>query len=245
MLVQNKFIYVSLPRCASTSFMIACGKNNLNIQHHTGKFDKTYESMDWSLSSKLIASKLPHAHESLSRLIAKFGDSYEIISVKRNKYQRFISTYKHVIDELLRLGEFVIAKKLTELPGTELLYFSTVDLQLRESVDNLVSGFLEKFELNKFKNIESQKYLRTMLNIVFSPISFYHNDNSRILWFDFEKLGELESWVSNKLSMDFKLEKTNSSKHLECNLTLDSTFIEKYDSIYGPYEIVKTFKTLV
>ena len=60
-----------------------------------------------------------------------------------------------------------------------------------------------------------------------------------------KKLNELEDWVSNKLKKPFKLEKLNSSKHIECNLKLTNNFIKKYNEIYDAYDFKKEIKTLL
>jgi hypothetical protein len=55
----------------------------------------------------------------------------------------------------------------------------------------------------------------------------------------------LEEWVSNKLEIEFKLEQSNSSKHFNSKLSLDETFIRKYNQIYDIYDIPKVVKTLI
>jgi hypothetical protein len=57
-------------------------------------------------------------------------------------------------------------------------------------------------------------------------------------------LYKLEEWVSNKLNIDFKLINLNSSNHFNTKLELNDEFKEKYDSIYLPYDEVKSVKTL-
>jgi hypothetical protein len=84
-----------------------------------------------------------------------------------------------------------------------------------------------------------------MINILISPTSDYHNNDNRIKWFDFNKLNELEVWVSNKLSIDFKLEQSNSSRHFDSNIKLNDEFINKYNLIYDIYDLPKTNKTLI
>jgi hypothetical protein len=75
-------------------------------------------------------------------------------------------------------------------------------------------------------------------------MSFLHNHNPDIIWFDIKELNKLEEWVSNELNIDFKLEKINSSQHFETKLKLDNEFIEKYNKIYGTFDNVKKEKTL-
>ena len=40
--------------------------------------------------------------------------------------------------------------------------------------------------------------------LIFKPKEWYHQNNPNIIWFDFNKLNELEEWVSNQLKKDFK-----------------------------------------
>lgn len=40
MLIENKLLFISLPRCASTSFYISCIKNELDIQHYNDFIDE-------------------------------------------------------------------------------------------------------------------------------------------------------------------------------------------------------------
>jgi hypothetical protein len=58
-------------------------------------------------------------------------------------------------------------------------------------------------------------------------------------------MNKLEEWVANKIEKPFKLHSVNSSKHMECVITLDDNFIKKYDSIYDYYDFPKLNKTLI
>ena len=77
------------------------------------------------------------------------------------------------------------------------------------------------------------------------PQSYWHNFDKRVIWFDFDKLYELEDWVSDKLNMNFKLENINSTKEVISELKKDEHFKERFDYIYSKYEIVKQNKTMI
>jgi hypothetical protein len=47
------------------------------------------------------------------------------------------------------------------------------------------------------------------------------------------------------LGKSFKLEQSNSSKHIECNLSLNSEFISRYNSIYDYYDLPKNIKSIL
>jgi hypothetical protein len=84
-----------------------------------------------------------------------------------------------------------------------------------------------------------------MIDILLTPLSNWTNNDQTIVWFDFNELNKLEEWVSNILEKPFELHSVNSSKHMECVVTLDDDFIKKYNSIYDYYDLPKLTKTLI
>jgi hypothetical protein len=50
------------------------------------------------LSNMELVYDINHFHETINELTETFGREYDIISVRRNRYERFISLWKHVID---------------------------------------------------------------------------------------------------------------------------------------------------
>jgi hypothetical protein len=244
MLVDNKFFYISLPRCASTAFQISCIINNIKIQHAFNEIDEIIHLRNTSLDIQTLKNIIPHKHESCSDLFNKFGNDYEIISVKRDRYDRFISCWEHIIHELENALEYDIANILKKLDENDILYFSSEDISNTHSMNLLVESFIQKYSIEVKTNF-AKLYLPIMLAILFNAISEWHQHNPNIIWFDFDKLYELEKWVSNKLEKPFKLERINTSKHIECNLKLSDNFIEKYNKIYDSYDFRKDKKTLI
>jgi hypothetical protein len=239
MLINEKFLFISLPRCASTSFFISCLKNNLKVNHLNSKFDNQHEIIPnfSKMSNEEMADTLTHPHESIYLLKKKFKNKIPIISIRRTPYDRFISTYKHIVDELYRTNEIETAKIFEQLNVDDIFFFDSNDI-LSDDID-IVLDFLKRYNIKK-----DVKYILNMLYILYRPMSFLHNHNPDIIWFDIKELNKLEEWVSNELNIDFKLEKINSSQHFETKLKLDDEFIQKYDKIYGPFDNVKKEKTL-
>jgi hypothetical protein len=244
MVVENKFVYISLPRCASTSFMIACGKNGLKINHYDEMADFIYTNMDWKQDNEKIADSLLHTHQPITMLESKWK-KYEIISINRNRHERFISLLEHIIDELHTIDEIKIAKNLQNITIDELFFYKkenlfdfSVVIELAEKLGKLL--YIDEHIKNKNK----KKYIINMFTILINPTASYHNFDHRIIWFDFNNLEKLEQWVSDKLKIDFKLEKINSSKKYELNFNNNSNFKEMYNSTYDLYDIPKTKKTL-
>lgn len=244
MLIENKFIYISLPRCASTSFMASCVKQNLDIKHHNDNYNinnqlihTQYDNIN-QIHFQDFEIEFVHVHESISLLKEKFGYYYDVISVRRNKYERFISLWKHILKMFYRYNNLDTFNKLSNLTIDEVLLYKTNDLQSVESVEEVVEIFIKNYKLNLTETG------RTMLRILIFPYSKWHNHDPDIIWFDFNELYKLEEWVSNKLNMNFKLMNLNTSQHFDSKLELNDEFKEKYDSIYLPYDGVKNVKTL-
>lgn len=243
MLVGNKFIYINLPRCASTSFVISCIKSGISINHITPRLNNEEFIYDPNINNEDIADMLVHGHESIIHLEEKFGYDYDIITVNRNRYQKYISMWKHCLDEVYMSGDIHSFNIMKELNENDILFYNSNDVYSindRDEIDKTVNEFINRFELTK-----GNDYLKRILGVLLLPHSTYHNHNPKIKWFDFDKLYKMEDWVSDKLGIDFKLEKINSSQHFECNLKLTDNFIEKYNKIYDRFDIPKSIKTFL
>ena len=239
MLVENKFIYISLPRCASTSFAISCAKNRLNVKTLMNDHEIGYNNIDITLDNEMIADSFHHYHEPLDYLESKFGNNYEVISVKRNRYERFLSLWYHIIDEENRTGLIENYNKLIKMDENDIFFDITPSDVLPESIQPYVTNFITNHKLTEYDG-----RLANRISILFLPCSTWHQHHKKIIWFDIENLYKLEEWVSNKLNINFKLEKINSSKHFIGNLKMNANFIEKYNTIYNGFDLTKTIKTL-
>jgi hypothetical protein len=215
-------------------------KKGLDIKYYNESIHSLNNGVKIDLNSEEIADSLTHTHEKITDLKRKFGNNLPVIAVRRNRYERYISLWKHIIDELYRVNEMGVYEIFKNLTTDELLSYTSEDLISNDTKYEAIQSFL--------KRVKSKKhgpYVTTMMYIQMSPTSHYHNHDSSIIWFDIDKLNKLEEWVSNQIGTEFKLDRVNSSQHFECNLKLDEHFIEKYDSIYNIYDMVKKNKTLI
>jgi hypothetical protein len=243
MLVDNKFIYINLPRCASTSFVISSYRRNISLNYYTNYVKPFNETIDINLPNEELADALMHPHEPIHQLEEKFGNTFEIISVRRNRHERFISLWKHILDEVNRTGDTHSFEILRNLNENEIFTFTPNEIAIKDS-ETTKKVVTEKF-INKLGLTEDNPYLTTILSIALTPYSHYHNFDKRIIWFDFNELYKLENWVSNKLEIDFKLEKINSSQHFDCNIKLNENFYKKYNSVFDRFDLQKNNKTIM
>lgn len=236
MLVDDKFIIILIPRCATTSFVASCQK--YNIPTKTGRSDIGGYDRIINHTTK----QFTHFHDNISFLTSKFGNDYPIIAVKRNKYDSFISLWKMILHVLKEYhNEIKLVETLSKMKAEDIFFFDKNEYYLNDirELDKLSRMFFTK------KNIPYTEDILNYIQLLYMPKSYFHNFDKRIIWFDFNKLNELEDWVSNKLNMEFKLEDINSSKEVISELKNDMHFKERFDYIYSKYEIIKENRTLI
>ena len=132
MLVENKFIYLSLPRCTSTSFLITCLRNDIKFEHHDDFYNNRMAStIDLNLDNEKLADQLLHGHERIVDLKKKFGNELPVVGIKRDRYHRFLSLWKHLVDltqTLTTLYDPQVSKILSTLDVESVLFFNKEDL---------------------------------------------------------------------------------------------------------------------
>lgn len=214
MLVDKKFIYIALPRCASSSFHWSCLKQGISVENEESEWNTLNADIDISkVENDRLMDVIMHGHEELHKLKKKFGSGYDVISVRRNRHERFISLFKHTIHEFYRIGETDIYEKLMNLKLEEILFFNSADIISKPKRFEMISQFLRRLDL-PFDHF----YGLNIFDILYTPTSYWHHHNSDIIWFDFEKLDEMEEWISHKINKPFKLERTNGSQHFKLSL---------------------------
>jgi hypothetical protein len=246
MLIDNKFIFINLPRCASYAFHISCLRNNFDIEFYKSpKLSEVDLKILKEMDNDTLVINLPHPHERIVFLQEKFGKDYPTIAIKRDNYETFISLYKQLIRMLTLNEEMDIAEKLQKYSVDDILFFNKeMTLGSENNRENLINEFIEKLNINS-KNQKTQKFMKEFIRTLVSPKSWFHNNDPNIIWFDIDKIYELENWVSNITNTEFKLEKINESNKIDCNLILNDTFKKKYDSIYSEYDTFKKNKSII
>jgi hypothetical protein len=260
MLVDNKFIYLSLPRCASTAFHYSCLINNIEVKTTNSMWEASNANIDYQSIEKVdIMNHIFHGHENITDLQYKFGWDLPIIAVRRERCERFYSLYKHILSDFKRLGYLDFYEVFSKLTLDELFFFTKEDLINKKTRWNTISNYLinlklisEKVDINPSTTLYEEQHNRNknwyavnVIDILLTPISFWTNHNPNIIWFEFDKLNELDKWVSNIIGRPFQIQKVNSSKDIECNIILNDTFIKKYYSIFDYYDLPKFKNTLI
>ena len=245
MLIDNKFLYISLPRCGSTSFHYSCILNGLSINNLDSSIDFSNSKKDFNfIDESSIMNIIEHGHTSLIELQKKFGYDLPIIAVRRNKYERFYSLYKHIIFELDRIGVSDLSLKFANFNLNDAFFFDKFDMMTRESRYHCISNYILHISPELVYH-ELYQYIVNIIDILLTPISHWHHHNKDINWFDINETKKLEEWVSNITNTEFKLRHVNSSSFIQTNFKFDDAFIEKYDSVYEYYDSPKSNKSVI
>ena len=238
MLVDNKFIFLSIPRTATASFHLTCVRNNLDIKFVNS--DKTNQYYDLTLSNEDLIKNIGHGHERIEDLVMLFGTNYDIIAIKRDRHERFLSFWKFFIKISKTYGNDVY-EIVNSLKIEDILSFDPLNLNSLSKINQSIDLFLTNHNLID----KVDKYFKNLLFLLWEPTSTWHNNNSNIIWFDFNKLNEMEEWVSNKLNKPFKLEYCNSSKCVKSNLIVNDNFIQNYNKMYDSFDLIKNKKSII
>lgn len=242
MLIDKKFIFINIPRCATTSFKLTCEKKNISTENaYIDYLQKTNKVLNLSETKSL------HLHEPLSVLYDKFGYDYPVVAIQRNKHERLYSFWKEIIstyEQIIRYTpnkEFQLTLfKLRNLKSEEIFFFDENSYSLINTDD--VSKIIDEF--TKRNEIINDINIRNYMKIFYLHPKFYHLDDPRIIWFDFNNLKNFELWVSKILGTQFQLENVNTSKHAKCELKLDDSLIYHYNRIYSKYDQTKKMNTI-
>lgn len=255
MLIDNKFLYISLPRCGSTSFHYSCLLNGLSVQMVHDIWKESNSKINFTnINESEIMNVIGHGHEALTDLKEKFGNHLPVIAVNRDRHESFFSLYKHVIFDLKRTGWPVISDWLSNIELEDLFFYESKDLTTIEKRRDVINNYLIKNGfittpisqyITSSNYITPQSYLINILDILITPKSIWHNNDKEIIWFNMDEMGKMEEWVSDVTDRSFKLKHVNSSSYVTTKLQLNDEFKKKYNSIYDYYDLPKERKTII
>ena len=229
--INNDLIWVSVPRCASTSIELSFLESKLNVNHVIKDF---------------IPNKTPgkiepgnHIHFSINNLYENFGLK-ESICIKRNYVDRWLSSLRYVWNNMIINGVEPIIK--WEEIDNNFIY----EMFTKDYIDNIHNtfGILEDNTLNedsyfdkesiinlnyyfsKKSNIKSNKFKAA--HFLFYSQIFWKNNKKCTYEFDIKEIYKFEEFISNRYSIDFKVSNWhyNKSKNIPNKIVVDNTLEE-------------------
>lgn len=234
MLIGNSFIFLAIPRAASTSFERSCMHSHIPIDYYKD-----------SIASKQFANGISpklHIHRNMSNIYQLYGDSYETIAIKRDPIKRFISAWRFIIKKVSQINK-EYGQILSNIDFKEFEYhwnqnFNTaIDLFNKDKCSSFFISILgENIIVNP---IYSDIF--PIITQTFQPDVFWHEDNKSIRWFNFKtEFKELEMYVSDMTHTTFNLIMSNHTIHTACNIKEDDDLKEFYYSKISVPQKIKT-----
>lgn len=233
MLVDNKFIFISIPRCATVSFEHTCISNKLELDFNP-----------LMLSTKqLKTGTIPtyHSHTRYSGFKDLYGDKFPIITINRNPVDRFISGWKYVLLEV-RTIDVELYHQLIELSNEEFMFYFLKHFKNLNFNETNIKEFFNEFVFN----FKLTRNLLVKFKTILLDNSHWTENADEIIYFNFEnEIPKLNQWVSEKCNIDFKLQHTNDTKKVDLKLIKNQRFIDFYNHELFPTTIKKIEKSLI
>ena len=235
MLIENKIIFIGVPKCASYSFRTSCFMNNLKAEY-------VNESVNNSM--RLGVSLNYHHHDPIEPLENKFGTDYPYIAIKRDPVKRFISGWGYFIQKIVDLfpektdyflsldNDYVISFLKNNVNNCDLL-------MNKNTIAKVFDNFLLDHNITMEKDWEWRK-ASMRLNTMTSQFA-YHKNRPFIKFFDITNMGELETYMSETFDIDFKMVRENEAKVVTA-LKVDEKL---HDFVYTHIEPNLTKKSLI
>ena len=245
MLVENKFVFVKIPKNASTSVQNSFFLHNIKVDQGDAEINKRNELNIDRVKNRLENSTgdIANYHQHIIELYDKFPkEKYQYIGIKRDSTDRFISAFKYILYKIKYKN-----------------YKSKVDF-FKFNENDLIEYFTPIFQNHPYKNSNHMEYDENIHNIVreffceddefvkkSSWIMLVKNFQSQYFWgvneldyiFDFNNLHIFEEFISKSLNKEFYLVHDNSSKSIDSKIKktdkieefvykfIDSPFLDK------------------
>jgi hypothetical protein len=235
MLIENKIIFIGVPKCASYSFRASCLIHNLKTEYVNETVNNTM---------RLGMELQYHHHDTIEALEKKFGTKYPYIAIKRDPVKRFISGWGFFIQKVVELfphkrdyflsldNDYVISFLKKNVTNCDLLLN-------KKTIEVVFDNFLIEHNVTMERDWEWRK-ASLKLNTMTSQFA-YHKNRSFIKFFDITNMSELETYMSEMLNVDFKMVRENETRvvtALENNKQLT-------DFVYSYVEPNLTKKSLI
>jgi hypothetical protein len=214
--INNDLIWISIPRCASTSI-----ENSLqNTENLDIKYPGTYE--------RFFFKKGLHVHLRLKTMYNFFGKK-ETICITRNWFDRWLSGLEHM------WWEMISSKNFPVIPWEEIdndwIYQNitseyvnaiyTINRNVEKDDDIELWKVKEKwnnyFVMPEFIDQRRNRFFPTVL-----LSEKYWKENIKCTYeFDIKEIDKFESFISKRYNVDFKLLKLNSYEKLPNKIVKD------------------------
>jgi len=234
MLVENKFLFLKIPRTATVAFERSCFLAGLSI-NYPGDNILAQRQADRGIEPRR------HAHQTISKLREHFGNNYPVIAIDRDPLERFLSAWKYVIKSISEEHPEV-SKVLSQVDTNNFIdaWQSEIGYNFNLQDIDKCSNFFKKLVKGGIPYNKNTYMIFT--SVMTSPIRWHENDSS-ILYFKMKENKVLEEYVREVTGKPFEFIITNHTKTIDTNLSINSALEDFYYTSVEPS--FKNNKTLI
>jgi hypothetical protein len=229
MVINDKIAFIPIPKNASWSVESTCKEYN---------FDLKYSNILWENTIRENEQKNKHIHTKVQSLIKTFGDNLDYVCIIRDSTDRLISAWKFFITQSYQVLDSFTLNKMKSKNNEFIINFiknnyndfinAYGDKEIKERVFRNLIDELEFPEELKKDNKFIDRFSLHILTFI-SQYNWVLNDTVKVKEFHFDRIEEFESYISEKLNVDFKLLHANQTKIDYCAVTKTPELIEFVD----------------
>jgi len=225
MLVDNKFLFLKIPRTATVAYERSCFLAGLSISYPADNI------LAQKQADKGVEPRR-HGHQPVSKLREYFGIEYPIVAIKRDPLDRFLSAWKYTIKyiseyntEVSKALESINSSQFTDAWQSEIGYSANL-----QDIDRC-SNFFNK--LIKGGVPYNKNTYMIFTSVMTSPVRWHEND-PKITYFGMRELDKLEQYTRDVTGKPFEFIITNHTKNIKTSLKIDDTLEDFYYTLVEP-----------
>lgn len=225
MLVDNKFLFLKIPRTATVAFERSCFLAGLSVKYPTDNI------LAQRQADKGIEPRR-HAHERISKLREHFGYDYPVVAIDRDPLDRFLSAWKYVIKfisennpEASQILAKVDTNSFIDAWKSEIGFSSNL-----QDIDKCARFFSKLIP----GGLPYSKNTYMIFTSVMTGPSRWHENDPSILYFKMKEIPVLEQYVREITGKPFEFIITNHTKTINTDFLLNDSFREFYFNFIEP-----------
>jgi hypothetical protein len=222
LLINDKLIWVSIPKNASYSIEESLINSNLKINHSS-----VFYSIK-KINESIGSDRIPHPHVELEKLKVEFGNK-ETFCIKREIGDRFKASIEFIFSTIINENKHTPIIPISEIDNNFIYSFFNL-----ENINNLFDTSLQQQKswfqtYNKLIKEDlkfSDVYYDTYQNLgTLLPQNFFTNSKKCTYEFDISNLDEYVLFMKDKFNVNIKVKKINRSTNKnESNIENNTEF---------------------
>jgi hypothetical protein len=215
--INNDLIWISVPRCASTSIENAILNSPVQIIHYKYEISNAYPK---------------HVHITLPQLFKKFG-KMETVAIKRDYFDRWVSALQHTW-YMYEINGVELSVKWEDIDNDFIYKNFTKEyidsIYLIVGMENDLIKYEDVIKMREFKKSIIYRFAKNIpenIEHLFNPTmlllsqSYWVDNNKCTHEFNIDEIDKFEEFMCNRYEIDFKVDRINKSNPIKNNIVKD------------------------